>query len=281
MGTVIRTATVNWEIRELTSVNEFLDHLTLLLDRCSDANLIVLPECFSLELLSLDPTLEGSRVPTHLAKTFESIVEVLSSFARRSQAIVVGGSHFRQVPEGIHNVCPVCMPSGDVRFQAKNKLTAYEREEWGLTPGRGLQSPFHQVGLSICYDSEFPEGPRLLAEAGMLVHCVPAYTETQRGFQRVRWCCLARAVENQTYVVHSSLVGSLGREPVPSAVGTSAVIAPSVEPFVERAVLAETGPGEGVAVADLDLDALLAARESGDVRNWTDRDGSNWFLMEP
>ena len=56
-------------------------------------------------------------------------------------------------------------------------------------------------------------------------------------------------------------------------------MAPSVEPFPEQAVLAETPWNEeGAAIADLDFDELLCAREAGDVRNWHDRLKSSWPL---
>lgn len=277
----MRAAVVNWEVRQVLSDKDFFTHLDSLLSACQDADLIVLPECFSLELLALRPDLEGPGAIEYLAGWFEDIEDRIAQFAARSKATVIGGSHFMEFDGGFANICPICLPTGAIYHQAKNKLTVYEREEWGLIPGRGLSHPSDHVGVTICYDSEFPEACRLLAEHGMLVLCVPAYTETQRGFQRVRWCSLARAVENQTFVIHSSLVGSLGREPVPQAVGTSAIIAPSIEPYPEAAILAETGPGEGVAFASLDLDGLLAARGSGDVRNWNDRDASNWFLNDP
>src|SRR3569832_94081 len=126
---------------------------------------------------------------------------------------------------------------------------------WQRVPGQNLiRMHDSRLGVTICYDSEFPESGRALAEEGVLVQCVPAFTETQRGFQRVRWSCRARAIENQNFVVHASLVGSLGREPAPSTYGSSAILTPSIEPFPIEAVLAETELGEeGVIVADLDL----------------------------
>ena len=72
-------------------------------------------------------------------------------------------------------------------------------------------------------------------------------------------------------------VGSLGREPVPSTFGSAAIISPSHSPFPEGSVLAETRLNEeGLAVAELDFDALRESRESGDVRNWHDRSPVTW-----
>jgi predicted amidohydrolase len=179
----------------------------------------------------------------------------------------------------IRNVCHVVDSRGEhTTAQEKVKLTTYEREVWKIAPGRGLSTlPDQQTSVLICYDSEFPEAGRALAERGVLLFCVPAFTETMHGFHRVRHSCHARAIENQVFVVHSSLVGSLGREPVPNAVGSSAILAPSFEPFPANGVLAETTMNEEeIAVAKLDFNALRKAREEGDVRNWHDRDAEWW-----
>jgi len=80
-------------------------------------------------------------------------------------------------------------------------------------------------------------------------------------------------------VIHSSLVGALGREPVPSTYGSSAILAPAVRQFPANGILAETEMNEeGLIIADLDLDLLEEARNTGDVRNWHDRHASDWPL---
>jgi predicted amidohydrolase len=179
----------------------------------------------------------------------------------------------------VGNVSDVFDPNGKraVR-QQKVKLTRYEREMWKLAQGNGLDIADElPMGVTICYDCEFPESGRILAERGVLLQCVPAFTETMHGFHRVRHSCHARAIENQNFVVHSSLVGSLGREPAPAAMGSSAIIAPSIEPFPADGILAETQMNEeGIAIAVLDFNQLARSRESGDVRNWQERDARPW-----
>lgn len=240
------------------------------------AELVVLPELPVLELVHLFPELAEEDVPWALAREFgEAYESQVRAIALEHETIVVGGSHFVQREDRIYNVClTVDGRTGHEARQEKVKLTTYERETWRLAAGESglVRQPDDWLGVTICYDSEFPESGRTLAERGALVQCVPAFTETRRGFQRVRWCSHARAVENQVFVVHSSLVGSLGREPVPAAVGTSAIICPSVEPFPESAVLMETPwNGEGFAVGRVEFAELEQARSEGEVRNWSDR----------
>jgi len=279
----VRVAAVNWKLRSIRSDGEFWNHAYEFIEQADDhgAQLVVLPELFSLELLTLEPKLRDVNSPKYLVQYWDDILNWLSRISQNSGMAIVGGSHFRRTDEGIRNICPIAFPDGNIYLQEKNKLTVYERSDWEILPGYGVQPLPGRLGVSVCYDSEFPEGPRVLAENGMLIHAIPAWTETRRGFQRVRWSSLARAVENQVFVIHSSLVGDIGKEPIPESYGSSAIIAPSIAPFPMEAVLAESKLNEDdVIVAGLDIDALFAARNEGEVTNWQDRDASSWELFE-
>ncbi|RYG45024.1 hypothetical protein EON79_13610, partial [bacterium] len=144
-----------------------------------------------------------------------------------------------------------------------------------LVPGRpeGAFVSIHAAGTDLHLPTEGMDVAKILA--------VPSWTETQRGFQRVRWSCQARAVEHQTFVIHASLVGGFGYEPVPDSVGSSAIIAPSVEPFPVEAILAQSPYNEeSLIVADLDMAMLDEARLRGEVRNWEDRDRGTWTVVD-
>lgn len=278
----VRVAAVNWNLKKIRSDGDFWNHAYEFLEKADDngSQLVVFPELFSLELLSLEPKLRERDSPAYLIQYWDDIVNWLSRMAQNSGMAIVGGSHFMETEEGIKNVCPIAYPDGNVYYQEKNKLTVYERSDWSILGGHGVQPLPGRLGVSVCYDCEFPEGVRTLAEEGMLIHAVPTWTETRRGFQRVRWSCLARAVENQMFVIHSSLVGDIGKEPVPESYGTSAIIAPSIAPFPMEAILAESKLNEDdLIVAGLDIDALFAARNEGEVTNWRDRDSSSWEIM--
>ena len=51
--------------------------------------------------------------------------------------------------------------------------------------------------MLICYDSEFPELARHLADQGAMILFVPFCTDTSNGYYRVRHCAQARAIELQ------------------------------------------------------------------------------------
>jgi predicted amidohydrolase len=270
----LKVAAVSWAVRPILREQDFFDHLESVVYKAA-TDLVVLPELVVLELLSLYPDASGASVPRILESYADRYEAELNRLSRETGALIVGGSHIKDNK----NVSSV----GEEEVH-KMILTQWESTEWGLDPGStwGPCRSNPSIGVTVCYDSEFPSSGRMLAEAGVLVHCIPAYTETQRGFQRVRWCAQARATENQVYVIHASLVGSLGREPVPSTFGSSAILTPSIEPFPVSAILDETALGEeGVATAELNFDVLLQARGEGDVRNWNDRNAYSWEFREP
>ncbi len=245
------------------------------------AQVVVFPELHLMELLPLAKEVKPNDSAEYLVQYGDAMEEWIGRIAESSGMVIVGGSHFKRVGETIQNVCAIGIPGQNTILQPKNNLTVYERQAWNIQPGRGLARLPQNLGVNICYDAEFPGAARALAEAGMKTLCVPSWTETQRGFQRVRWSCLARSVELGVFVVQSSLVGDLDREPVPWTFGSAMIAAPSVEPFPVEAILRETPLNEeGVIVADLDYTKLDVARAYGEVRNWDDRDRGDWTLND-
>ncbi len=274
----MRIAAVNWEIEPGTP-DSFLVHLERIVKQCvaGGANLVVLPECIDLEVLGFAPGDDMPSLAAYLADTSAPRIGAMGELSATYGITLVGGSVLVREGDQIRNRCHI-FESGHLTFQDKLVMTQFELMEWGVSAGTGLAKPRDKrLGVTVCYDCEFPVSGRLLAERGCLVQFVPSYTETQHGFQRVRWSCKARAIENQNFVVHTSLVGNLGGEPVPSTFGNSAILTPSCAPFPADAVLAETEFGvEGIAFADLDFAQLEIARSTGDVRNWNDRDRGHW-----
>lgn len=277
----LRIASVAWKLRRNRSDGGYFAHWHDLVSEAHDegAQVVVFPELHLLELLPLAKDVVPFEAADYLVQYGDAMEEWIGRISESSGMILVGGSHFKETPEGIKNVCAVGIPGQGLVLAEKNNLTVYERENWDIVPGRGLARLPQGLGVNVCYDSEFPGAARALAESGMKTLCVPSWTETRRGFQRVRWSCLARSIENGCFVVHASLVGDLGAEPVPTTFGSSMIAAPSVDPFPIEAILRETELNEeGVVYADLDYDMLEEARANGEVRNWHDRDAGDWTV---
>jgi predicted amidohydrolase len=279
----LRVASVAWQLRRNKTDGKYFGHWHDLVSEAHDegANVVVFPELHVLELLPLaDDRILPHKAAEYLVQYGEAVEEWVGRISKSSGMIIVGGSHFRRVGEDqIQNVCAIGTPDQGVILQPKNNLTVYERDVWDIVPGKGLARLPEGLGVNVCYDSEFPGAARALAGSGMRTLCVPSWTETQRGFQRVRWSCLSRAIENGIFVIQAALVGDLGSEPVPMTYGSSMIAAPSIDPFPVEAILRETPLNEeGIVFAQLDYEMLEDARSNGEVRNWEDRDKGDWTV---
>ena len=61
-------------------------------------------------------------------------------------------------------------PQGVLGYQDKLMMTRFEREQWDIAAGQGLQvfeTELGRLGILICYDNEFPMLARRLAERGV------------------------------------------------------------------------------------------------------------------
>ena len=108
------------------------------------------------------------------------------------------------------------------------------------------------LGLATCYDLRFPEQFRRLLDAGAEVVLLPAAWPAKR-VAHWRLLALARAVENQSYVVACNTAG----EHSGVAMGGGSIV---VDPW--GTVLAEAGTDEEVLVVDIDLDVVARTRSS-------------------
>ncbi len=242
---------------------------------------MVFPELIDLERLSYLGPYQGADVPRALAPDFPATLERARELAEAEGMTLVAGSHLRESDRGFVNTAIIAWPGGYC-LQDKNVLTQWELRNWHLTEGKGLVIP-HSVplGVNICYDVEFPIATRALCESGARLIAVPAFTETKRGFNRVRRSLLARVIENQVFGIHAALVGSLGREPAPTTYGQSAIVCPHVRPFPSDGILTKTEPNtEGIAIADIDLSIIDQIRNDDDVRNWHDRHRGDWNVQK-
>ncbi len=127
-----------------------------------------------------------------------------------------------------------------------------------------FDTPHGRISILICYDIEFPELARMVCEQGADIIFVPSCTDDRQGFWRVRYCCHARAIENQVYVAVTGTVGNLAVEGLGLHFGQAAIITPSDFPFARDGIAAEGVPNmEQVVIADVDLAKLVSNRVNG------------------
>ncbi|MCB0335758.1 MAG: hypothetical protein KDD62_05610, partial [Bdellovibrionales bacterium] len=110
---------------------------------------------------------------------------------------------------------------------------------------------------------------------------VPFLTDTQNGYQRVRRCAQARAIENECFVAIAGCVGNLPKvRNMDIQYAQSAVFSPSDFAFPVDAVVSEATPNtEMTVIADVDLDSLKELRAEGSVRNLNDRRNDLYELI--
>ena len=107
---------------------------------------------------------------------------------------------------------------------------------------------------------------------------VPSCTDTVAGYHRVKIGCQARALENQCYVVQSSLVGDAAwSEAVDVNVGAAAIYTPVDRGFPDNGILSE-GIFNAVqwVIAEISPNNCATVREQGQNFNYRD-----WPLQMP
>lgn len=274
----VRVAAVQFEMMTLTSVEPFyqrVDEFT----RIAASNgcaYVTFPEWFTLPLLSVGERISSALAMDALADLSPEFKTRLSEMATRHKITIIGGSTAERSDAGILNTCFVFLKDGTIHRQPKLHPTPDEKEVWnivGASEANTISTEHGPIAVQICYDSEFPELARKQVDEGARILFVPYATETRAGHLRVRYCCHARTVENQVFVVTAGNVGRVaGVENIDINYAQSAIMTPSDTPFARDGIAAETSANiEQIIFADLDLSLLDWAREEGAVQNLKDR----------
>ncbi len=276
----VRVAAVQFQQRAVSSFTDFIRNVEYFVDVVADykSDFVVFPELFTLQLLAFEEKklspIEGIEALTNHTQPF---IDALREMALRYNVNIIGGSHPTRMADGdIHNVAYVFLRDGSVHAQEKIHATPNERYWWNIKGGdeiRAIDTDCGPIGILICYDSEFPELARKLVDEGARLLFVPFCTDSRQGYLRVRYCCQARAIENQCYVTMSGNVGNLPNvENMDVQYAQSCILTPCDFPFARDGIAAEASENvETISVADLDLSDLAWARRQGTVRNLRDR----------
>ncbi len=277
----VRVAAVQYRVRGISSFEEFAEQIEYFVQTACDyrADFVLFPEFVTVQLLSQASLRNLSSVEgiERLSKMTDQVLELFSNLAKSYGLHIVAGTHPMPQPDGsLFNVCPLVMPDGRIEFQPKLHITPSERRYWGIRGGDSLrvfQTTKAKVGILVCYDSEFPEAARHLADEGVEIIFVPYCTDDRQGYSRVRYCCQARAIENQVYVATAGIVGNL---PSVAAMdihyGRAAFFTPSDFEFARDGIQAEADSNvEMLLVSDLDINDLYRSRSAGSVRPRFDR----------
>jgi predicted amidohydrolase len=287
--TQLRVAACQWQIRPARDFGDFAAHAAEVVAAAasSGAELLVLPEYVTYELLASVPgyqQLDRPRLDIVFEEVFGEIVEPLVALfqglaARHRLTILTGTTWHAHEAGGFANSTFLVGPAGLVGRQTKVHVTPPEESPTTVLGTDLLVSEVGgvRVGVAICYDIEFPEVARTLAEQGVTLILTPSLTATQRGVNRVRLCAQARAIEHGVFVVSAPLLGSLGlpvEKPL-TGYGQAAIFGPIEETMGHDDGVVATAPaglGDTLAVASLDFAALARARtESQEAPTWRHR----------
>ncbi|MEJ5053941.1 bifunctional GNAT family N-acetyltransferase/carbon-nitrogen hydrolase family protein [Sphingobacterium sp. MYb382] len=274
----VRLGLVQWQMRLFKDVEAFYDQVEFFVDAVSDygADFILFPEFFNTPLMSPYNDLPERNAMERLASLTDDIVRKMQELAISYNVNIIAGSMPIIEYKKLYNASYLCHRSGKLDVHKKIHITPNELKYYGMAGGNDIQvfdTDCGKVGMLICYDVEFPELGRIMADQGLQILFVPFMTDTQNGYLRVRACAQARAIENECYVAIAGCVGNLPHvNNMDIQYSQSAVFTPSDFAFPNNGIKAEATPNaEMVLIADLDLYALRDLHEYGTVKILKDR----------
>jgi predicted amidohydrolase len=277
----VKLATAQYDISFLADWEDYRYKLICWVETAagSGAKILLFPEYASMELASLF----GEEVYSSLTQQLlalqtlhDDYVQLFQGLARQHQCYIQAGSFPVAVENGgYRNRAYLFYPDGSSDYQDKLIMTRFENEQWLIGAGNELKvfaTEFGNIGINICYDSEFPLLARKQAEMGANLILVPSCTDTLAGFNRVKIGCQARALENQCYVAQACLVGDAPwSEAVDVNVGSAGIYTPVDRGFPDNGILAAGELNQVQWVyGELALSDCARVREQGQVFNFRD-----------
>ncbi len=276
--TVVRLGLVQWQMRLFKDFEALVESVEFFIDALSayQTDFILFPELFNAPLMAEFNHMGEANAIRELANFSEPLRDKFLEFAISYNVNIITGS-MPFVKEGkLYNISYLCRRDGTWESYTKIHPTPNEVKIWGMNGGDQLgvfDTDCGKIGIVICYDVEFPELARLYADRGIKILFVPFLTDTQNGYNRIRRCAQARAVENECYVAIAGSVGNLPRvSNMDIQYAQSAIFTPSDFPFPNNAIKAEATPNaEMTIIADIDIDMLMELHEHGSVQTLKDR----------
>lgn len=275
---MVRIAAVQYQMRSIQSFEELAEQVDFFVDTASDyhADFVLFPELFTNQLMSflkLKSPYEGGHAIAQYAPQY---IEMFTNLAIRYNMNIIGGSTFVIDNKKLYNVAFLFRRDGSIEEQYKIHITPAEWKWWGVTGGDKMNvfdTDSGRIAILTSYDIEFPELARIAVSKGAQILFCPFNTDVRTGFQRVRYCAIARCIENHVYAATAGCTGNLPKAAVADIhYSQSGIYTPSDISFSRDGIAAEATPNiETLLVQDLDLEQLPRHRYTGTSRNWLDR----------
>jgi omega-amidase len=210
------------------------------------SNIIVFPE-----LWNTGYALDQSR---ELAAQVNAGVFAHASTVATQNKICIVGSMLEKRGMEVANCAPFFAPNGKILgvYRKIHLFRLMEEDKW-LQPGASgmtMDLPWGKTSLAICYDLRFPELFRRYAVEGSKLMLIPAEWPIQR-IEHWRALLIARAIENQCYIVATNACGQTGE----TTFGGHSMI---VDPWGK--IIVEAGETPNLLTAEIDLDLVDEVR---------------------
>jgi len=268
----VRIAAFQYLLRPIHCLEDFATQVEFFVRSAQEyrCQFALFPEYFSMQLLSYLRESAPARAVRRLAQLTPEYETLFMRLAKESGLYIIAGTHPVIQNGELFNAAHLFTPNGKVFRQKKVHLTQTEKGPYQMSRGHGFyvyHTDFGRIAILVCYDVEFPEAARVLAEAGAQIIFVPSCTDERQGFFRVRYCAQARASENQIYVAMTGTVGNLPEVPcMATHYGQAAILTPCDYFFARDGIAAEgTLNQEQMVIADVDLNLLAEQRINGTV----------------
>ena len=222
------------------------------------AKLVLLPEFFAIPFVQPEPdpdyiqwaeSMDGPSNGMAASKSAEHGIAIVSSFFEKTG---VAGVYHNTAVTFVNGISRSVYRKSHLPFSNGFPEKFYFRP--GQVPPSAVKVDGMKVGTIICYERHFPELSRLVALDGGEILCVPVASASAPMKEVFQLELRAHAAFNQFFVVCANRVGLEGTK---DYFGLSAVYGTGGE------ILAQVPDGEeGVAVAEIDLEAMRRTRMS-------------------
>ncbi len=194
-------------------------------------HIVILPEMF--------PT-GFSMKPETLAESMDGATVMWMKDIATNKKIILTGSLMIKENDTFYNRMLWVLPNGEIGFYDKRHLFGYGKEDEHYAPGKNrmiVSVNGWKIILQVCYDLRFPVWARQNMEkiSGDVEYDVLLYAANWPEKRSHAWKSLlvARAIENQCYVIGVNRVGNDGNDIYHS--GDSMAIGPLGEILFEKA----------------------------------------------
>jgi predicted amidohydrolase len=242
------------------TVKANLTQLAEQVERCvaaTGAELVVLPETAT---TGWTPGVDADTLWDLVSEIPGPVTEPIQETARRLGVHVVLGTYERGAERGtVHNTAALVGPAGEIlgAYRKTHLFCGEDRAQGGwATPGDRavvVDTELARVGLTICFDGDFPELARVEAVLGAEVICRPS--ALLRSADIWELTNRARAYDNHVFVVGANATGADTAGVL--YFGNSMIVTPIAE------VVARAASHQGWVSARLDPATAMASLTPG------------------